>query len=85
MAGDGNQDIVAQDREQIEATERGALLRQQHLQTPAGDRSRAAGPEQIEKDVHAARHPNNRSSRPLRAPGMLIGTASPSSRRAASM
>src|SRR5262245_36370358 len=84
VLGDRGEDFLAQKGEQIRLAARGALVGQQDLKPLPRNRGRPPAAEQIE-ERHAALRPNSLSSKPLRSLGMVIGTSSPLSRRAASI
>src|SRR5262245_24038240 len=83
VLGDGGEDLAAQQPEQVALVALRALVREQHLQPLARDRRRPPRPKQIEQH-HAALRPNSLVSRPVRSLGMVMGTSSPWSLRAAS-
>ena len=83
VPGDDLQDLLLQRRRQVVAADERALVLQQDLQPVPRDRGRAALGEQPE-EAHATRLPNSRPNRPLFSPWIVIGTASPRSRLAAS-
>ena len=74
--------FLAQDGKQIGSAARRPLVGQEDLQPIARNGGRTPAPEQVEH-AHAALRPNSLSSKPLRSVGMVIGRASPQSRRAA--
>src|SRR4051794_11514386 len=84
MLGDHAQDVLAQHGDQPRLAGRAALMRQQDLKALARQRGGAAPGEKL-KQPHAALLPNSRVSNGWRALGMVIGTVSPRSRRAASL
>src|SRR5262249_8549803 len=84
MLGERGQNVFSQNGEEVGLATRRPFVGQEDLKPFARDRGGTATPEQVE-DVHAAPRPNSLSSRPLRSLGMLIGTSSPLSLRAASI
>src|SRR5262249_57023076 len=83
VIGERGQNVLAQNRDQVGLAARGPFVREEDLEPFLRDWSGAAPAEQVEA-VHAALRPNSLSSKPLRSLGMVIGTSSPLSRRAAS-
>ena len=83
MLGECGEDIFAQNGEQVRLAARRPFVGQQDLEPFLRDWGGTATPEQVEH-VHAALRPNSLSNKPLRLLGMLIGTSSPLSLRAAS-
>src|SRR5262249_38792405 len=83
VLGDRGEDLLTQEAQQIGLAARRALVRQQDLQPLPRHWSGAPAPERVE-EAHAALRPNSLSNRRLRSVGMLIGTLSPRSLRAAS-
>src|SRR5262249_62223239 len=83
VLGDRGEDLLPQEAQQIGLAARRALVRQQDLQPLPRHWSGAPAPERVE-EAHAALRPNRLSNRRLRSVGMLIGTLSPRSLRAAS-
>src|SRR6266849_3467637 len=83
VLGDRGEDLLPQNAEQIGLSARRPLVRQQDLEPLPRYWSGAPAPERVE-EAHAALRPNSLSNKPLRSVGMLIGTISPLSLRAAS-
>src|SRR5215831_13978798 len=83
MLGDGHQDLLAQELEQVGLPACHPLVREQDLEPLARNHGRTSRLEPVE-DTHAALRPNSMLSRPLRSLGMFIGTSSPRNRAAAS-
>src|SRR5262249_5404387 len=83
VLGDGGEDLLAQQAEQVGLAARRSFVGQQNLQPLPRHRGGAPAPEQVE-EAHAALRPNSLSNNRLRSLGMLIATFSPRSRRAAS-
>src|SRR5882724_3501077 len=83
VLGDRGQDLLPKKGQQVALAARRPFVRQEYLQPLPRDRGRAPPPEKVEH-VHAALRPNSLSKKRLRSAGMIIGTSSPRSRRAAS-
>src|SRR5215471_1749820 len=83
VLGDRSQDFFPQYAKEVGLATRCPFVRQDYLQPLPRHRSRVPRPEQVE-NVHAALRPNSFCSKRLRSLGMLIGTSSPISLRAAS-
>src|SRR5262245_15060876 len=83
VLGDRGEDVLAQQTQDVGLAARCPLVREQDLQPLPRYGGGAPAPEQVE-EVHAALRPNSLSNSRLRSLGIVIGTASPPSLRAAS-
>src|SRR6266446_3646994 len=82
VPGDDRQNLLAKNRNQVHLAAGGPFIGEENLQPLSRNRGGSPSPEQSE-DTHAALRPNSLSKNPFLSLGIVIGTTSPASRRAA--